>query len=158
MWFPHSCLHLFYCERKESVSMTSLLLPTSSEFLNLATSCFQNYIRPKVYNIQPPWFCSFLKLAQFERGLLSFTYLLIFFFTTKYLQNLPHVRRVNKSHREACQKWWRKLCTTRIFWVPSMGWTHNPWGEHTIHGVNTSTLTVHLHCLLNARHQLVACD
>lgn len=55
VWVPHSCLHLFSGERKESVSMTSLLSSTFS-FLNLATLCFQNDIWTKLYNSQPAFF------------------------------------------------------------------------------------------------------
>ena len=77
VWVLHSCLHLFSGERKESVSMTSLLSSTFS-YLNLATSCFRNYIWTKLYNSQPFSFGLFFFFlatkAQIERGLFLLTH------------------------------------------------------------------------------------
>ena len=82
VWVLHSCLHLFSGERKESVSMTSLLSSTFS-YLNLATSCFRNYIWTKLYNSQPfsfgLFFFFFWQLKPRLRGVCFYSHMLIFF-------------------------------------------------------------------------------
>lgn len=77
VWFLHSCLHMFYGERKESVSMTSLL--SSIHFLRilelghvmlsklLSTQIVQ-YPTSFFWDYRPGW-----------EGFASFTHLLIFF-------------------------------------------------------------------------------